>query len=81
MASRQIVGASASVVFSCTIKSRRWRAIMEKIDKGCNEFCIIAQSDTVTRTAGILINSQLKAQSLIRAGHPADFGCCCLNWV
>jgi len=43
---------------------------MEKIDKGCNEFCIKAQSDTVTRTAGILINSQLKAQSLEPAIQP-----------
>jgi len=26
VASRRIVGASASVIFPCTIKSRRWRA-------------------------------------------------------
>ena len=39
MASRQIVGASASVIFPCTIKCRRWRAVMEVVDKGCsNEF-------------------------------------------
>jgi len=34
VASRRIVGASASVIFSRTIKSRRWRAIMEEVDKG-----------------------------------------------
>jgi len=27
VASRRIVGASASVIFPCTIKSRRWQAI------------------------------------------------------
>jgi len=24
----------ASVVFPCTVKSRRWQAIMEEVDKG-----------------------------------------------
>jgi len=38
--SRQIVGASASAIFPCTIKSRRWRAVMEEVDKGCSIFCI-----------------------------------------
>jgi len=55
--------ASASVVFPCAIKSRRWRAIMEEVDKGCSKFCITV--DTVTRTAGILICNQLKALDLI----------------
>jgi len=55
VASRQIVRASASVVFPCTIKSRRWRAIMEEVDKGCKEFCVSV--GTVTRTDGILIHS------------------------
>ena len=35
VASRRIVGTYASVIFPCTIKSRRWRAIMEEVDKGC----------------------------------------------
>ena len=59
VASRRIVGASASVIFPCCIKSRRWRAIMEEVDKGCSEFCITV--GTATRTVGILIHSQLKA--------------------
>jgi len=33
-------GASASVIFPCTIKSRRWQAMMEEVDKGCSEFCV-----------------------------------------
>ena len=59
VASRRVVGVSASVIFSCTIKSRRWQAMMEEVDKGCSEFCITA--GTVTRTVGILIHSWLKA--------------------
>ena len=35
VSSRRIVGASASVIFPCTIKSRRWRAVMEAVAKGC----------------------------------------------
>jgi len=31
---------SASVIFPCTIKSRRWQAIREEADKGCSEFCV-----------------------------------------
>ena len=57
LASRGIVGASASYLF-CTIKSRRWRAVMEEVEKGCREFCVTV--GTVTRTAGILIHSWLK---------------------
>jgi len=45
----------ASVIFPCTTKSRRWRAVMEEVDKGCSEFCTTV--GTVTRTAGILIQS------------------------
>ena len=58
VASRQIVGfcASASVIFPCTIKSRRWQAVMEEVDKGCSEFCVTV--GTVIRTAGILIHSR-----------------------
>jgi len=52
-------GASASVIFPCTIKSRRWRTVMEEVGKGCSEFCVTV--GTVTRVAGILINSWLKA--------------------
>jgi len=59
VASRWIVSASAPVIFPCIIKSRRWRAVMEEVDKGCSEFCITV--GTVTRTAGILIHSWLKA--------------------
>ena len=40
VASRWIVNASASVIFPCTTKSRRWQAVMEEVDKGCSEFCI-----------------------------------------
>jgi len=50
VAYRRIVGASASVI--CTVKSRRWRAVMEEVDKGCSEFCVTV--GTATRTAGIL---------------------------
>ena len=41
LASRWIVG--ASVVFPCTLKSKRW-AVMEEVDKGCSEICVIAFS-------------------------------------
>ena len=58
VASRWIVGASASAVFPCSIKSRRWWAIMEEVDKWCSEFCITV--GTATRTAGILIHGQVK---------------------
>jgi len=50
VASRWIVGASASVIFPC-IKPSRCRAIMEEVDKGCSEFCVSV--GMVTRTAGI----------------------------
>jgi len=62
VAVRQIVYASASVIFSCTMKSRRCRAVMEEVDKGCSEFCVTA--GTVTRTADILIHSRLKAMAV-----------------
>jgi len=48
MASRWIVSASGSVLLPCTIKSRRWQAVMEEVDKGCSEFCVTV--DTVTGT-------------------------------
>jgi len=57
--SRWIVSASATVVFPCTIKSRRWRAVTEEVDKGCRELCVTV--GTVTRTASILIHSRLQA--------------------
>jgi len=44
---------SPDVIFLCSIKSRRWRAVMEEVDKGCSEFYVTA--GTVTRIAGILI--------------------------
>ena len=47
------------VIFPSTIKSRRWRTVMEEVDKGCRKFCITV--GTVIRTAGILIHSRLKA--------------------
>jgi len=50
VASRQVVGTSDSVIFPCTIESRRWRAVVEEVDKGCSEFCTTV--GTVTRTAG-----------------------------
>ena len=58
VASRWIVGASVSVIFSCTVKPRRWQAIMDEVGKGFSEFCVTI--GTATRTAGILIHSQLK---------------------
>jgi len=48
VASRWIVGASASFIFPCTIKSR-WQAVMEEVGKGCSEFCITV--GTVTSSA------------------------------
>ena len=42
-----------------TITSRRWRAVMKEVDKGCSEFCVTV--GTATRTAGILVHSWLKA--------------------
>ena len=33
VASRWIVGASVSVIFPCSIKSRRWQAVMEEVEK------------------------------------------------
>ena len=66
-------GASASVIFPCTIKSKRWWAVMEDVDKGCSELWITV--GTVTSTAGILIHSRLRHWLLLWASHPADFGC------
>jgi len=34
--------------FPCIIKSRRWRAVIEEVGKGCRELCVTA--GTVTRT-------------------------------
>ena len=62
VAHRQIVGASASVLFTCTIKSRRWREEMDEVNKGCSEFCVTV--GIVTRTAGIQIHSWLKAPAV-----------------
>ena len=44
---------------STTTKCRRWRAVMEEVNKWCSEFCISVGA--ATRTAGILIHSRLKA--------------------
>jgi len=46
VASKRIVGACASVIFPCTIKSRRRQAVIEEIDKGFSEFCIIIGTAT-----------------------------------
>ena len=59
VASRWTVRASASIIFPCYIKSRRWQSVMEEVDKGCSEPFVSV--GTVTRTAGILIHSWLKA--------------------
>ena len=72
--SRRFVSASASVIFPCIIKSSNGER-MEEVDKGCIEFCIIV--GTVTRTAGILIHSQLKALTVNLSWSLADF-CCML---
>jgi len=53
VASRWIVSVSASVVFSCTIKSRERRAVMEEADKGCSELCVTVDTGTRVQTAGI----------------------------
>jgi len=55
--SRWFVSAPALVFFPCAIKSQRWRAVVEEVDKGCSKFCVIG---TVTRTAVMLIYSRLK---------------------
>jgi len=60
--SKWIIGSSASVIFPCTIKSRRWREIVEEVDKGCSDFCITV--GTVTRTARILIRTRLKVPAV-----------------
>ena len=70
VASRWIISASASVIFPCIIKSRRWQAIMKEVDKGCSKFCITV--GTLTRTAGILICSQLQMLA-VNLSQPA--GC------
>ena len=44
-------GMSASVIFPCSIESRRLQALVEEVGKGCSEFCIV----------GILIHSRLEA--------------------
>ena len=59
VASGWVVCVPASVVFPRTIKSIRWRAVIEEVDKGCSEFCVTV--GTATRTASILIHSWLKA--------------------
>jgi len=46
VASRWTVGASASVLSPCTIKSRTWRAIMEEVHKGCSELCVTVGTAT-----------------------------------
>ena len=58
VASRRIGSVSASVIFHCSIKCRRWSAVMKEVNKGCSKFCVTVV--TVTRTAGILIHSRLK---------------------
>jgi len=55
-----------------SIKSRRWRAKLEEVDKGCSEFCITV--GTATRTASILIHSQLKALAVNLSWPSADSG-------
>ena len=67
VASRRIIGASASVIFPCTIKSRRWRSIMEDVDKEGSKFCRTV--GTATKTAGILIHSWLKALAVITSSR------------
>ena len=59
VAPRWIAGAFASVTFPYTIKSRRWQAMTEEVDKGCSKS--YATAGTVTRTAGILIHGRLMA--------------------
>jgi len=59
VASGWVVCVPASVIFPRTIKSIRWRAVIEEVHKGRSEFCVTV--GTATRTAGILIHSRLKA--------------------
>ena len=49
----------------CYLSLRRWRGVMEEVDKGCSEFCVTVSS--VTRTASILIHSWLKALAVNRS--------------
>jgi len=58
VASRRTVG--VSVIFPCTLKSRKWRAITELLNKGCSEFYETVENCQHT-------DSQSKAL--------ADFGC------
>jgi len=59
VASRQIVGVSASVIFPfpCNITSTNGQAVMEAVDEGDSEFCIAV--GTVITTTSILIHSWL----------------------
>jgi len=50
---------------------------MTEVDKGCSEFCITV--GTVTRTAGILIHSWLKALA-VNLSRPT-LVVCCLNLI
>jgi len=45
-----------------------WRAVMEKVDKGCSEFCITV--GTATRTVGVLMLSRLNALA-VNLNHPS----------
>jgi len=58
----RVVGAAASVIVPCTIESRIRQAIMEEVDKGCNEFCETV--GTVTRIASILIHRWLQVKEI-----------------
>jgi len=51
----------------CTTQSPRWQAMMDEVDKGCNDFYITV--GTVTRTAGILIHSH--RHWLLNLSHPS----------
>ena len=45
-----------------------WWAVMEKVDKGCSEFCITV--GTATRTVGVLMQSRLNALA-VNLNHPS----------
>ena len=79
VASRQIVSASSSVIFPCSIKSRRWPAVVEEVYKGCSKFCVTI--GTVTRIASILIHSRLKVLAVNLSQPFRRLVVCWLNWI
>ena len=79
VASRQFVGASASVIFPCTIKSKSWQAVTEEVDKGCSKFCVTV--GVATSTAGVDPQSVKGAGCKFEPAIWPTLIVCWLNWV